>query len=227
MIRNKRTAWVFVASVAVNILLTILRGRQFSFGEMLGGTFGLMLVPFLLAYLVKWICQLSKIKFEERTFLIAYAVGWILLTLGNIIAWTTDLVDDYMSLIIKRGQVRKPKKNAKIVKVLAPQSESLDFEETQGQFQIFIPIKEVAYHYVVIDSKYKNLNAPDLVHYSVRLLTHSMNFDYYRIKPEWITENKDGFITSDSLLSTDTFVINEDEIDLKKVFGHINLDLVE
>ena len=51
MIKKKKTAWVFVASLAVNVLLTILRGRQFSFGEVLGGTLGLMLAPYLLAFL--------------------------------------------------------------------------------------------------------------------------------------------------------------------------------
>ncbi len=86
MIRSKKTAWVFVASIAVNILLTILRGRQFSFGEILGGTLGLMLAPYLLSYLVKWICQLFKIKFEERTFNITYAIGWTFLVSVNILA---------------------------------------------------------------------------------------------------------------------------------------------
>ncbi len=85
MIRNKKTAWVFVASVAVNVLLTILHGRQFSFGEILGGTLGLMLVPYLLAYLAKWTCQLLKIKFEERTFNITYVVGWTFLVAVNIL----------------------------------------------------------------------------------------------------------------------------------------------
>ena len=85
MIRNKKTAWVFVASVAANILITILRGRQFSFGEILGGTLGLMLAPYLLAYLVKWTCQLFKIKFEERTFNITYAIGWTFLVVVNIL----------------------------------------------------------------------------------------------------------------------------------------------
>ena len=85
MIRNKKTAWIFVASVAVNVLLTILRGRQFSFGEILGGTLGLMLAPYLLAYLAKWTCQLFKIKFEERTFNITYAVGWTFLVAVNIL----------------------------------------------------------------------------------------------------------------------------------------------
>jgi hypothetical protein len=86
MIRNKKTAWIFVASVAVNVLLTILRGRQFSFGEILGGTLGLMLAPYLLAYLAKWTCQLFKIKFEDRTFNITYAVGWTFLVAANILA---------------------------------------------------------------------------------------------------------------------------------------------
>lgn len=84
MIRNKKTAWVFVASVVANILITIFRGRQFSFGEILGGTLGLMLAPYLLAYLVKWTCQFFKIKFEEGTFIITYAIGWTFLVVANI-----------------------------------------------------------------------------------------------------------------------------------------------
>ena len=86
MIRNRKTAWVFVASVAVNVLLTILRGRQFSFGEILGGTLGLMLAPYLFAYLVKWTCQLFKIKYEERTFAITYIAGWTFLVAINILS---------------------------------------------------------------------------------------------------------------------------------------------
>lgn len=84
MIRNKKTAWVFLASLGASILITILRGRQFSFGEILGGTLGLILAPYLLAYLVKWTCQLFKIKFEERTFNITYASGWVFLVVLNI-----------------------------------------------------------------------------------------------------------------------------------------------
>jgi hypothetical protein len=86
MIRNKKTALVFVASVAVSALVLILRGRQFNLAEALGGALGLMLVPFLVAYLAKWTCQLFKIKFEERTFNIIYSVGWTLLAVGNILA---------------------------------------------------------------------------------------------------------------------------------------------
>lgn len=84
MIKNKKTAYVFVASVAVNVLLTVWRDRQFSIAEILGGTLALMLGPFLLAYLVKWTCQLFKIKFDERTFSITFAVGWTFLVAVNI-----------------------------------------------------------------------------------------------------------------------------------------------
>jgi hypothetical protein len=84
MIKNKKAAWVFVASIAVNVLLTVWRGRQFSVAEILGGTLALMLGPFMLAYLVKWICRLFKIKFEERTFNITFAIGWTFLVTVNI-----------------------------------------------------------------------------------------------------------------------------------------------
>lgn len=86
MIRNKRIAWVFVASVAVNVLLMILRGQQFNLAEILGGTLGLMLVPYLFTFLVKWLSQLFKVKFDGRLFLITYAAGWALLVLANILA---------------------------------------------------------------------------------------------------------------------------------------------
>jgi len=85
MIRNKRTAWIFLASVTVSALVLILRGRQFNLAEAIGGALGLMLFPFLLAYLVKWTCQIFKIKFDEQTFRITYAVGWSLLALANIL----------------------------------------------------------------------------------------------------------------------------------------------
>jgi hypothetical protein len=85
MIRSKKTAWVFVASLAVNILFIILRGQEFSFAEILGGTLGLMFAPYLLAFLVKWTCQLFKTKFEEGAFNITYAIGWIFLGTGNIL----------------------------------------------------------------------------------------------------------------------------------------------
>jgi hypothetical protein len=79
----------------------------------------------------------------------------------------------------------------------------------------------------VIDSRYSNLQALDLIHYSVRLLTHSTNFDYFKIKPEWIIENDDKLITDESHLSTDTFIIGFEDIDLSRVYGHIDLDLVQ
>lgn len=87
MIRNKRTAWVFVASLSVNVLLIVLiRGQQFNLAEILGGTLALMFAPYLLAFLIKWTCQLFKIRFEERSFIITYAIGWTLLALANILA---------------------------------------------------------------------------------------------------------------------------------------------
>lgn len=90
IIRNKKTAWVFVASVAVNVLLTFLNGRQFNLAEILGGTLGLMLVPYLLAYLVKWTCQLFKKKFEERGFNITYAVIWTIFVTVNLLSVASD-----------------------------------------------------------------------------------------------------------------------------------------
>ena len=90
IIRNKKTAWVFVASVALSVLLTILNGRQFNLAEILGGTLGLMLAPYLLAYIVKWTCQLFKITFEERAFNITYVVGWIFLVAGNLLRLASD-----------------------------------------------------------------------------------------------------------------------------------------
>lgn len=86
MIRNKRIAWVFVVSAAVNVLLMILRGQQFNLAEILGGTLGLMLVPYLFTFLVKWLSQLFKVKFDGRLFLITYAAGWTLLVLANMLA---------------------------------------------------------------------------------------------------------------------------------------------
>jgi hypothetical protein len=85
IIRDKKIAWVFSASVAVNVLLTIVNNRQFSFGEIIGGTVGLMLVPYLLAYVVKWICQLFHTKLEERGFNITYVVVWTFLAMVNIL----------------------------------------------------------------------------------------------------------------------------------------------
>ncbi|CAN5401779.1 hypothetical protein BH10BAC4_BH10BAC4_08750 [soil metagenome] len=79
-------AWVFVASISVNVLLTILRGKQFNLAEILGGTLALMFVPYLLVFLIKWTCQLFKIRFEERSFVITYVVGWTLLAFANILA---------------------------------------------------------------------------------------------------------------------------------------------
>lgn len=90
IIKNKKTAWVFVASVTVSVLLGFLNSRQFSFGEILGGTLGLMLVPYLFAYLVTWTCQLFKIKFEERGFNITYAAVWAFLVAVNLLSVASD-----------------------------------------------------------------------------------------------------------------------------------------
>lgn len=88
--RNKRIAWVFVAPIVGNVLLTILNSRQFNLAEVIGGTLGLMLVPYLLAYIVKWICQLFKIKFEQRAFNITYAIGWVFLVAVNLGSVASD-----------------------------------------------------------------------------------------------------------------------------------------
>lgn len=86
MIKNKRTAYVFIASLAASTLIMILRSRTLSFAEIVGGAFGLMLVPFLIAYLAKWACQLFSIRFDDRSFRTVFAVGWTLLVLMNIFA---------------------------------------------------------------------------------------------------------------------------------------------
>jgi hypothetical protein len=87
MIRNKKVAWVFVVSVLVNVLIVVvLRGRQFSLAEILGGTLGLMLAPYLFAFLTKWACQFFSIRFDERSFHITYAVVWTVLVVANILA---------------------------------------------------------------------------------------------------------------------------------------------
>lgn len=90
IIRNKKTAWVFVASVTASALLTILKSRQFNVAEILGGTLGLMAAPYLLAYIVKWTCQFFKIKFEEQAFNIVYAVGWTFLVGVNLRVLASD-----------------------------------------------------------------------------------------------------------------------------------------
>jgi hypothetical protein len=131
--------------------------------------------------------------------------------------------------MLKRGEIRKPGRNAEIYNVLIPRVDEYNSQEIDGELkevQVFIPLKEAKYHYFVIDEKYKNVLVPALFHYSVRLITHSENFNNYLIMPEWINDNRLGFIKSDSLITSNKFLVQLDHIDQRKVYGEINLDLV-
>ena len=57
-----------------------------NFGEVLGGAVGLMLVPFLVAMIIKWIVKVFSKGFTDKAFLTVFLFGWVLLVLANIFA---------------------------------------------------------------------------------------------------------------------------------------------
>lgn len=96
MIRNKRIQLtLFAASILASILIMVLRGRELNFGEVLGGGVGLMLVPFLIAMLTKWIVKAFKKSFTDKAFLTVFLFGWVLLMLVNIWLRISDLSNPY------------------------------------------------------------------------------------------------------------------------------------
>jgi|GEM_PF-6402972 len=87
MIRDKRIQLIlFAASILASILIMVLRRRELNFGEVLGGAVGLMLVPFLVAMLTKWIVKAFAKGFTDKAFLTVFLFGWGLLVLANILA---------------------------------------------------------------------------------------------------------------------------------------------
>lgn len=85
MIRDKRIQVLLVASVLAAAFIQWLQHESLNFAEVLGGALGLMLFPFLVATITKWIFKAFKKDFSNRAFLIAILVVWISLVLANIV----------------------------------------------------------------------------------------------------------------------------------------------
>ena len=87
MIRDKRIQLpLFGASILASILIMVPRRRELNFGEVLGGAVGLMLVPFLIVMLTKWIVKAFAKPLADKAFLTVFLFGWVLLVLANILA---------------------------------------------------------------------------------------------------------------------------------------------
>ena len=87
MIRDKKIQLAtFAASILAAVLIQgVSNRRSLGFAEVLGGTIGLMLIPFLLAMIIKWTVKAFSKDFSEKAFLIAFLVVWGFLVLANVI----------------------------------------------------------------------------------------------------------------------------------------------
>ena len=94
---TRTTVFLFLASAVVQMVLTMIRGKQLSFGETIGGAVALMLVPYLASLLLKWSFQLFAwivgvlgfriplAQFSEGAFFVTFLMFWIALVIYNLL----------------------------------------------------------------------------------------------------------------------------------------------
>ncbi len=81
-------------------------------------------------------------------------------------------------------------------------------------------------HYIILKDRYRNLYLPDLNFWEVHFITHS---DYFyknvQFNKKWLLGN-DLKIDLDehSYLTSEMFIVNENDIDISEIFGHIDID---
>lgn len=81
-------------------------------------------------------------------------------------------------------------------------------------------------HYIILKDRYRNFYFPDLNFWEVHFITHSdFFFKNVQFNMKWLLGN-DLKIDLDehSYLTSEMFIINENDIDISEIFGHIDID---
>ena len=86
MVKDRNTTIGFVlASILVQILFQVIKGIQLNIVGILGGTFGLMLLPYLLTLSIRWIYKALSWDFNENSFLWTFITIWIIVLFLNLV----------------------------------------------------------------------------------------------------------------------------------------------
>ena len=133
------------------------------------------------------------------------------------------MTSDY---IILKGEIRKPKDKNQILRVISSDSEVSIEGRTFGNIDTFVPIGYDHFHAFVIEDRYTNLIDSSDIFYSVHLITHSDVFDNFKIEKKWIISNIDNFINDDSYITTEKFIIRENDINSKLILGTLDLEKI-
>jgi hypothetical protein len=87
MIKNRNTTiGLIIASIAIQLFIQIIKGREINIPEILGGTLAMMLLPYLLTLLIRLISKAFSWDFNEIVFFKTFFAIWIIVALSNIVA---------------------------------------------------------------------------------------------------------------------------------------------
>jgi hypothetical protein len=127
---------------------------------------------------------------------------------------------------LQRCEIRKLRKGKgiKLAKVIKTLMSDID-DNIIGN--AFIPINDYPNdHYIILKDKYKNIYFPDLNFWEVHFITHSdFFFKNVQFDKNWLLGH-DLKIKLDehSYLTSEIFIVNENDIDISEIFGHIDID---
>lgn len=87
MIKNRNTTiGLIIAFAAIQIFMqVVIRGDELNLASILGGTLGLVLIPYLLTLFIRWINKALSWDFSENSFFKTFLIIWILVVISNIV----------------------------------------------------------------------------------------------------------------------------------------------
>ncbi len=81
-------------------------------------------------------------------------------------------------------------------------------------------------HYIILKDRYRNFYFPDLNFWEIHFITHSdFFFKNVQFNMKWLLGNDLKIVLDEhSYLTTEMFIVNENDIDISEIFGHIDID---
>jgi hypothetical protein len=95
--------------------------------------------------------------------------------------------------------------------------------ESRTDIDIFLPLHHISFHKIIVDSEYYTFLEPIDKFYTVRIITHSDNFDNILLDPKWVIKNTGLTIDINTFVTLDTFIVRKNDLKKSKQLGRIHL----
>lgn len=126
---------------------------------------------------------------------------------------------------LEKNQIRSLIKGKKINLAKAQKAILIDvFDDKVGDSFVLMDVYPPN-HYIILRERYRNLMFPEINFWQVHFITHSNQIKNVPFDKKWLLLESDNLsLNKDSYITSEIFIVNEDNILVSETFGLFDID---